>query len=193
MILIELFTAFLYVGLFSIGGGYAAMPLIERQVVGHGWLTAAEFADIVTISQLTPGPVALNCASFVGTKLGGLAGAVVATLGCILPACILVAVIAALYSRYRENTVWAGALSGLRSAAVGMIFAAGLSLLIASVTTESAAAFGVAGKTLDPLAFVLFCAALFVLRQKKISPIAVMLLSGAAGMAGYIALGAVRS
>lgn len=192
MILLELFTAFLYVGLFSIGGGYAAMPLIERQVVGlRGWLTAAEFADIVTISQLTPGPVALNCASFVGTKIGGLAGAVVATLGCTLPACMLVAVIAALYSRYRKNTVWAGALSGLRSAAVGMIFAAGLSLFIASVTTESTAALGVAGKTLDPLAFVLFCTALFVLRQKKISPIAVMLLSGAAGMAGYMIMGAV--
>lgn len=192
MILIELFAAFLYVGLFSIGGGYAAMPLIERQVVGlHGWLTGAEFADIVTISQLTPGPVALNAASFVGTKIGGLAGAAVATFACILPACILVAAIAALYGRYHKNTVWSGALSGLRAAAVGMIAAAGLSLFITSVTTDNTLSFVVAGITVDPLAIILFCAALIVLRRKKVSPIMVMLLSGAAGMAGYMIAGAV--
>ena len=89
-IYLQLFWSFFQIGLFSIGGGYAAMPLIQNQVVSiHSWLTMAEFADIVTIAEMTPGPIAINSATFVGTKVAGLAGAVVATAGCVFPSCII--------------------------------------------------------------------------------------------------------
>ena len=91
MIHLELFWSFFQIGLFSIGGGYAAMPLIQHQVVElHPWLTLEQFSDIITISQMTPGPIAINSATFVGLQLGGLPGALVATAGCVLPSCIIV-------------------------------------------------------------------------------------------------------
>ena len=86
MIYLELFWSFFQVGLFSIGGGYAAMPLIQAQVVDqHGWLSLSEFIDVITISQMTPGPIGINSATFVGIKIAGIGGALVATLGCVLP------------------------------------------------------------------------------------------------------------
>ena len=90
MIYLQLFLSFLQIGLFSFGGGYAAMPLIQGQVVTlHGWLSMSEFTDLITISQMTPGPIAVNSATFVGMKIAGIPGAVVATAGCILPSCII--------------------------------------------------------------------------------------------------------
>lgn len=90
MIYLQLFLSFLQIGMFSFGGGYAAMPLIQGQVVTtHGWLTMSEFTDLITISQITPGPIAVNSATFVGLKIAGIPGAVVATAGCILPSCII--------------------------------------------------------------------------------------------------------
>ena len=95
MIYLKLFFAFLQIGMFSFGGGYAAMPLIQHQVVDtYHWLDGKGFADLVTISQMTPGPIATNAATFVGMNTAGLAGALIATFGCILPSCILVTFIA---------------------------------------------------------------------------------------------------
>ena len=95
MIYIQLFLSFLQIGAFSFGGGYAAMPLIQSQIVNlHHWLDFKEFTDLITISQMTPGPIAINSATFVGTKIAGIPGAIAATLGCILPSCILVTIIA---------------------------------------------------------------------------------------------------
>ena len=86
MIFLQLFWSFLQVGLFSIGGGYAAMPLIESQVVqGHGWLTMNEFTDLITIAEMTPGPIAVNSATFVGIRIAGIGGALGATLGRLTP------------------------------------------------------------------------------------------------------------
>ena len=87
MIYLQLFISFLQIGLFSIGGGYAAMPLIQNQVVElHPWLTLQEFTDLITIAEMTPGPIAVNSATFVGIRIAGIPGALVATLGCITPA-----------------------------------------------------------------------------------------------------------
>ena len=98
MMYLQLFLSFLQIGALSFGGGYAAMPLIEAQIVTtHGWLTMTEFANLVTIAEMTPGPIAVNAATFVGTKIAGVPGALAATAGCILPACILVTLIAKLY------------------------------------------------------------------------------------------------
>mgnify|MGYP000563833095 CR=1 FL=1 len=98
MIYLQLFLSFLKIGAFSFGGGYAAMPMIQQQVVdAYHWLSVSEFGDLVTISQMTPGPIAVNSATFVGLKIAGIPGAIVATAGCILPSCIIVTILAKLY------------------------------------------------------------------------------------------------
>ena len=128
--LIKLFWAFFQIGLFSIGGGYAAIPLIESQVIdSYHWMTANEFTDLITISQMTPGPIAINSASFIGTRMAGVPGALVATLGCVLPSCVIVLLIAWLYRRYSNLRLIDGALKGLRPAVVGMIATAALTML----------------------------------------------------------------
>ena len=125
MIHLELFWSFFQIGLFSIGGGYAAMPLIQHQVVElHPWLTLEQFSDIITISQMTPGPIAINSATFVGLQLGGLPGALVATVGCVLPSCVIVLTLAYVYYRYRGLSMVQGVLAGLRPAVVAMIASA---------------------------------------------------------------------
>ena len=104
MIYLRLFMSFLQIGLFSFGGGYAALPLIQEQIVElHGWLSQSEFTDLITISQMTPGPIAVNAATFVGIRVAGIPGAVTATLGCIFPSCVIVSILAFLYLKYKKN------------------------------------------------------------------------------------------
>ena len=130
MIYLQLFFSFLKIGMFSFGGGYAAMPLIQGQVVTlHGWLTISEFTDLITVSQMTPGPIAVNSATFVGMKIAGIPGAVVATAGCILPSCIIVTILARLYLKYRNLDLLQGVLKSLRPAVVAMIASAGILIL----------------------------------------------------------------
>ena len=101
MIYLKLFLSFLQVGVFSIGGGYAAIPIIQSQVVdSNHWLSMGEFTNLVTIAEMTPGPVSINSATFVGIRIAGIPGAIVATLGCILPACIIVSVLAMVYRKF---------------------------------------------------------------------------------------------
>ena len=115
MIYLQLFLSFLQIGLFSFGGGYAAMPLIQEQVTEiHPWLSMSEFTDLITISQMTPGPIAVNGATFIGIKMAGIPGALVATFGCILPSCVIVMVIAKLYLKYRNMSTLQGVLNTLR-------------------------------------------------------------------------------
>lgn len=176
---IKLFLAFLQIGAFSFGGGYAAMPLIQNQVVTlNHWLTASEFNDLVTISQMTPGPIAVNSATFVGLRLAGLPGAVVATLGCILPSCILVSILAYVYTKYRKLTMLQGILNTLRPAVVAMIATAGLSIIITSFWGEGGFSLPAAISGLKVDAVILFGGALFLLRKYNINPIYVMVLAG---------------
>ena len=133
MIYLKLFWSFFQVGLFSFGGGYAAMPLIQNQVVDrNGWLTMNEFADVITISQMTPGPIGINSATFVGTRIAGTTGAVLATLGCILSSCIIVLLLAYMYYKFRGLSAVQAILNGLRPAVIAMIASAGFSLVILS-------------------------------------------------------------
>ena len=131
MIYLQLFLSFLQIGMFSFGGGYAAMPFIQDQVVNlHHWLSLSEFTDLITISQMTPGPIAVNSATFVGLKIAGFLGAVVATLGCILPSCLIVSILAYIYQKYHKLTMLQTILSSLRPAVVAMIASAGVSILV---------------------------------------------------------------
>ena len=134
MIYLQLFWSFFQIGLFSIGGGYAAMPLIQDQAVDlHPWLTMTQFADIMTIAEMTPGPIAINAATFVGIQTAGFPGAVIATVGCVFPSCVIVMTLAYVYYRFRGLSIVQGILAGLRPAVIAMIASAGLSLLIISI------------------------------------------------------------
>lgn len=189
MIYLELFWSFFQIGLFSVGGGYAAMPIIEHQVVElHGWMTMQEFVDIITISQMTPGPIAVNSATFVGIQIAGLPGAIIATLGCIFPSCIIVLTLAWVYSRYRNLSVVQGVLGGLRPAVIAMIASAGLSILVLSLWNGAAVSLNPAD--LDWVSLLLFVGALFALRRWKLNPIYAMLACGGIGLVLYLLIGA---
>ena len=176
MISLQLFVSFLQVGMFSFGGGYAAMPLIQGQVVtAHKWLSMSEFTDLITISQMTPGPIAVNSATFVGIKIAGIPGALVATFGCILPSCIIVTVIAKLYLKYRNMAMLQGVLNSLRPAVVAMIASAGISILITAFW-GNAAAIALAGTKWSLV--VIFVVCIVLLRKIKMNPIWVMVLAG---------------
>ncbi len=184
MIYIELFWSFFQIGLFSFGGGYAAMPLIQNQVVAvKGWLTMTAFTDLITISQMTPGPIAINSATFVGIQIAGLGGAVVSTLGCILPSCIIVSLMSWLYSRYKELTLIKGVLDGLRPTVVALIFSAGLTMLIQALFPA-----GIVLSAMDGVALALFLAGFLLLRRFKVDPMFIMLGSGLIGGICYLLL-----
>ena len=130
MIYWELFWSFVKVGAFCVGGGYASMPLIQAQVIEeHGWLTMQQFIDIFTISQMTPGPIGINAATFVGTKVAGVPGAVCATVGFVFPSVIIVLILAHLFFKYGDIGTVRGVLNGLRPAVVALICSAGLSFV----------------------------------------------------------------
>ena len=170
MIYLYLFVSFLQVGMFSFGGGYAAMPLIQEQVVTiHHWLDISEFTDLVTISQMTPGPISINAATFVG-----IPGAVVATGGCILPSCVIVMIIAKVYLKYRKMGMLQGILNALRPAVIAMIASAGISILITAFWGN--AAIKLINTNWSLMIIFVICFAL--LQKLKMNPIGVMVLAG---------------
>lgn len=176
MIYLQLFLSFLQIGLFSFGGGYAAMPLIQGQVVTlHGWLTMSEFTDLITISQMTPGPIAVNSATFVGLKIAGIPGAIVATAGCILPSCIIVTILAKLYLKYRTMDLLQGVLQSLRPAVVAMIASAGI-LILKNAFWGSGETISLTGTEWSMV--VIFGISVLLLRKTKLNPIWVMVLAG---------------
>ena len=174
--LLQLFWSFCQIGYTSFGG-MSMVPLINDEMVSHGWMTASEVSDIVAIAEMTPGPIAVNSATFVGTKIGGVLGALVATAGCILPACILVTLIARLYLKYRNLAVLQSVLGSLRPAVVAMIASAGILILISAFwggTVDLAAT--------NWLMVGIFLGAFLLLRKTKMNPIAVMVLAGAVNL-----------
>ena len=172
MIYLQLFLSFLQIGAFSFGGGYAAMPLIQNQVVQlHPWL-----------SQMTPGPIAVNSATFVGTRIAGMPGALAATAGCVLPSCILVTLLAKIYLKYRNLSLLQGVLKSLRPAVIAMIAAAGVSILVNAFWGETMASLTTTEllPNISIQAVGIFIGSLILLVRFKINPIHVMLLSGVA-------------
>lgn len=177
MIYLKLFLSFLQIGCFSFGGGYAAMPLIQEQVVTlHQWLSMDSFADLVTIAEMTPGPIAVNAATFVGTQVAGPLGAIIATLGCILPSCIFVTLLAYIYTKYRNLTLLQGTLASLRPAVVAMIAKAGLTILISAFFVNGVISLGRDNISIRMILY--FVAAILMLRKIKLNPILVMVLCG---------------
>lgn len=174
-VLLQLLVSFFQVGLFSFGGGYAAMPLIQNQIVTlHEWLSMSEFTDLITISQMTPGPIAINSATFVGIKIAGIPGALVATLGCVLPSCIIVMILAKLYLKYRNLDVLQKVLKRLRPAVIAMIASAGVSILVTAFFGESA----VVLSHISWLMVAIFIICYVLLAKVRMNPIVVMVLAG---------------
>lgn len=185
MTLLQLFLSFAQVGLFSFGGGMAAIPLIQSQIVEqYHWLTMTEFTDLITIAEMTPGPIAINSATFVGIRIAGIPGALIATAGCVLPACIIVSVMAWLYLKYRDMPVISGVLSGLRPAVVALIATAGATILTLAVWGKNGFSLNAASVDFLSLGIVAIC--FFVLRKWKVSPVYVMLGAGVVGGCGYL-------
>ncbi|MFA6772688.1 putative chromate transport protein [bioreactor metagenome] len=181
-LLFNLFISFFQVGLFSIGGGYAAMPLIQAQTVDiHSWLTAVEFANLVTIAEMTPGPIAINSATFVGMKVAGIPGVVVATLGNILPSVIIMLILARLYEKYSKQTLLKRVLEGVRPVVVSAIFVAGISLLQLALSSFTAP---------DLFAAGIFLVAFIAMNNKKVplGPIILLILGAFAGIGRYLIL-----
>jgi len=183
MIYLQLFLSFIQIGLFSIGGGYAALPLIQNQIVDiHGWLSLQEFVDIISIAEMTPGPIAINSATFVGMKIGGIGGAVVSTFGCILPSCIIVLLFAYLYQKYKKLTVMQGVLNGLRPAVVSLIASAGVTITLLTLFGSS----DIALKNIDIRNTVIVVLCIIILKRYKPNPILIIAGSGVAGFYFYL-------
>ena len=179
MIYIQLFLSFLQVGALSFGGGYAAMPLIQEQVVTiHHWLS--EFTNLITIAEMTPGPIAVNSATFVGMQIAGILGAIIATLGCILPSCIIVTLLAYVYMKYRNMSLLQGTLASLRPAVVSMIAKAGVTILISAFFIDGTVNLIRQNVCVEMIIF--FVIALVLLRKFKINPILAMVLCGVANV-----------
>ena len=178
MIYLSLLWSFIQIGLFSVGGGYAAMPLIQHQVIDiHGWLTMQEFSDIMTISQMTPGPIAINSATFVGIRIAGIPGALVATFGCVLPSSIIVTILAFVYYRFKGLDAVQSVLKGLRPAVVAMIASAALSLTAMALCGSDSFT-----RDIDMVNATLIVIALIELRKWRLNPIIVIAATGIFGI-----------
>lgn len=178
MIYLQLLWCYVQVGVLSIGGGGAAMPIIRGLVVdGYGWLSAADFSDLVTISEMTPGPIILNSATFVGMKMAGVPGAVVTTFGAVLPSLIIVLTLAYFYKRFRDTAVFSDIMSGLRPLIAALVTSAGVGLAVTAMCIDS---------SVDYVGAALFAVSLFVLRKWKPNPIWLILGSGAVGTVCYL-------
>lgn len=183
--LLDLFLCFFQVGLFSIGGGYAAMPMIQSKAVEYyHWLNMSEFTDLMTIAEMTPGPITVNSATFVGIRMAGIPGALIATIGCIFPSLIIVSLISWLYERYRSMDAMQAVLSCLRPAVVALIASAALTILRVVVFANGV----IALSSVQLLYCVLFVAALVVLRIRHSNPILVMVCCGVASLAAKMLL-----
>jgi len=186
MIYLELFLVYLQIGAFSFGGGYAAMPLIQSLCVEKkGWLTMAEFADLTTIAEMTPGPIAVNSATFIGQKMAGLPGALICTFGCVLPSLIIVLILAWLYTKFRELRIVKAVLAQLRPAVVAMIAGAGLTIIFMAFFGTSTLS-ELSLSNLRIIEVLIYLASLVLIRKFHVGPIAIIFLSAAAGTLLYM-------
>ncbi len=185
MIYLELFWTFLTIGLFTFGGGYAMLPLIQDTVVSHGWMSEEAVLNFVAVSESTPGPFAINAATYVGSEMGGLLGAFCATLGVVLPSFIIILIVAKCYDKFRDSRVIRGCMSGLKPATIGLIAGAVFSIFLT--------VFFPAGLSLSVFTSPQFYvsagifAVMVILAFRKAHPILIICLSAGVGIAaGYL-------
>ena len=187
MIYFELFYTFFLIGLFTFGGGYAMIPMIEDQIVSKGWLTDTQLADFIAISETTPGPFAINISTFVGSQTGGVLGAICSTIGVILPSFIIVILIAIILSKFLSNRYVKGALNGVKPvvvaliAATAIIFFVKMALFMGNPLFSQTVTFNRVGVTL--LLVLSSFAIIYKLNEKKnLNPILLLFLSAVLGI-----------
>ena len=183
MIYLRLFFEFFKVGLFSVGGGLATIPFLTDMGERTGWFTAADLADMLAISESTPGPIGVNMATYAGFHAGGVPGGIIATLGLIAPAIIVITIIAGFLKKFRESRVVDGVFSGLRPASTALITAALIEVCTIALMVPE---YGVIKTELFYWPAILLAAAVFVCLQikplKKLHPIVFILLSAVVGV-----------
>lgn len=184
MILLKLFFAFIQVGLFSVGGGYAAIPLIQEQIVDiYGMMTLEEFSDLITVAEMTPGPISINSATFVGMRVAGIPGVIICSVGCIIPSFCICLILAHFYYKFRSVKGVQVVLSAMRPAVVALIASAGASILMLALFQSEIQNLVV--ENFRIVEFVIFAVALFLLRKFKMNAITIILGSGVVGTIVY--------
>lgn len=187
MIELLLFWEFLKIGLFSVGGGMATLPFLYDLSDSTGWFTHAQLADMLAVSESTPGPVGINMATYVGYTVGGFGGSLLATLGVILPGTVIVLIIASMLDKFRGNKYVDAAFYGLRPASTGLIAAAGVSVV--SIALLNTSLYAATGNLLDLISVkaVILAAVLWVLTNlvkptKKLHPVVFIAASAVVGI-----------
>ena len=190
MILVNLFLAFIQVGLFSIGGGYAAIPLIQEQIVNiHELMFLEEFSDLITVAEMTPGPISINSATFVGMRIAGIGGVLICTIGCIIPSFCISLILAHFYYKYRSVGGVQVVLGAMRPAVVALIASVGASILMLGLFQAELGELIFENIRLIELG--IFVIALVLLRKFKMNAITIILGSGVVGTIIYALMGAV--
>ncbi|MHB1394338.1 MAG: chromate transporter [Clostridia bacterium] len=191
MIYLKLLFSFIKIGLFSFGGGYAMIPLIQREIEMHGWISPSEFVDIIAISEMTPGPIAVNSATFVGYKTAGLFGSVVATIGVALPSLIIILLVSGFFFKLQNKPINIMIFYGIRPVITGLIAAAGVFVAETSIFKKHISIedfnylFNKPSSFFDFGGIVILVASLVALVRFKIHPILTIAGAGVAGIIIY--------
>lgn len=180
MIYLDLFLTFLKIGTFTFGGGYAMIPLIQEEVIKHGWMSMEELINFIAVSESTPGPFAINIATFVGNTTAGLLGAVLCTLGVILTSFIIILIIFKFFDKYQNNKFVKGCMNGLRPAVVGLIGAAVITTFISVFFLEGEVIGVIKSSSFYEMLVIL--GATLIMSIKKIHPIIIVLVSALFGI-----------
>lgn len=186
MIYLELFITFFTIGLFTFGGGYAMLPLIQNAVLENQWLSESEIVNFIAVSESTPGPFAINIATYVGMETGGFLGAVCATLGVVVPSFVIILIVARIYKKFQESKIVKGCMTGLRPTVIGLIAGAVLTI---GQTVFFPNGFGFANLNyyIIVISLVICLIGIFLLFKKKVHPIILIIVSAALGVgAGYL-------
>ena len=185
MIELELFLTFFKIGLFTFGGGYAMIPIVQDAVIANGWLTEEAFMNFIAVAESTPGPIAINMATFVGSSQAGILGAVLATLGVVLPSFIVILLISAVLKKLINRSGVQAVLGGIRPATVALIVGTALTLALSTLFGFNGinGGFSVESKSLIILGIIILIGAVYKkIFKKKISPILMILISGVLGI-----------
>lgn len=178
MLYFNLFITFLMIGMFSFGGGYAIIPIIEREVLSHGWMSSQEFVDVIALAGMSPGPIATNSAVFVGYQIAGIPGAVISVIGIIIPSLIIILLIASFFSKIHNHSLVNSAFYGLKPIIAGLIIYSSIRFalsnnMLANFSMHTIGLFGI------------FLFSLFSLIKLKKHPVYVIFMSGLIGIAFY--------
>ena len=184
MILLELFLTFFKIGLFTFGGGYAMLPLIQEEVLAHGWMGMDEIINFIAVSESTPGPLMVNMATYVGSSQGGILGALIATLAVVLPAFLIIVLVMAILRRFISNRYFQAILSGMKPCIIGIIMAMGIYLMVQKCFGSNFSGIDIMAVIMAILLGVVYWGSRKI-KKNGISPILLIIISAGAGVLCY--------